>query len=76
MRLPALGGFALQPCAGGGVNVFAAVEGGETAAQLLVEVGQLGGARGVVFLQEPESFADDFTRGIVATRSEIFPVPG
>lgn len=60
-RLPALLGFALQSgTRDGRVNHFAAVEGGKTAPKFPVEVGQLGGASGVVLLQKPQGLTDDF----------------
>jgi hypothetical protein len=52
--LPVPFGLAPQSGAGHGrVDNFATVEGGEAAAELLVEFGQLRGTRGVVALQKP-----------------------
>jgi hypothetical protein len=71
-RLPAFAGLAAQ--AGtrlGWVNALAAIKGGQASAKLPVELGQLGGARGVVFLQKPKGFADDFTRRVVASGSDF-----
>src|SRR5260370_16093258 len=64
---PALLGLALQSGAGrGGVNGLAAIEGGETAAELLVEFPQLDGTRGIVFFQKPQRFPYDLARRVVA----------
>jgi hypothetical protein len=71
-RFPALGGFALETGAGfSRVDGLAAIEGRKAAAKLAIEFRQLGGAGGIVFLKKPERFADDFTRRVVAARSDL-----
>jgi hypothetical protein len=62
-------GFALQSGASGGrVNDFTAIESGETASEFLVEFRQLGGADGVVLLQNPQGFPDDLACRVVPGR--------
>ena len=62
----------MQPGAGHDrADGLAAIQGGEAAAELAVEFGQSGGAGGIVFFQEPERFAHDFTRRVVAARGDL-----
>ena len=62
----------MQPGAGlRRVNGLTAIKGCEAAPKLTVELGQLNGASGVVFLQKPERFTDDFTRRVVAARIDF-----
>jgi hypothetical protein len=42
--------------------VFAPIKRIQTAAKLLVELRKLSGTSVIMFLQEPESFPDDFAR--------------
>jgi hypothetical protein len=53
------------------VSALAAVKGAEPAAKLLIEFRQLTGAHGLMFLQKPESFANDLTRRVVPARPDL-----
>jgi hypothetical protein len=62
-RLPALLGLAPESGAGRGrVGSFAPIEGGETAAEFIVELRQLRSAGGIVFFQKAKGLADDLAR--------------
>lgn len=65
--LPALLGFLLQAGASGRrVYRLAPVEGGQAAAELAVETRPLRGARCVMLFQEPERFANNLARQVIA----------
>lgn len=49
----------------GGIDTFSAVEGSEASVEFCLELGELGGPKPLVLLEEPERLPDDFTGGCV-----------